>query len=78
MQSADMNGSPMPPQGQCAVVGTPTAFVLRGPEGAGKDVWLNFAGDALLSPALTGSVSEKQPSFDAAIRRADALAKPNQ
>jgi hypothetical protein len=76
MQPADKGGSPTP-AGACAVSATPPAFVLRRLDGVGEDVWMNFAGDGLLSPALAGAVSDKQPTFDAAIRRADTLAKPN-
>jgi hypothetical protein len=71
-----MTGDPLTPDTECAIavgVGN-TAFVLRRFE-VGSDVRLTFDGDALLSPTLAAQVAEPQPSFGAAVQRADALGK---
>lgn len=57
---------------ECAFNSTPPSFVLRRFMG-GEDVELTIAGDALLSVGLAGHVSEREPSFHAAIRRAEQL-----
>ncbi len=64
-----MSGSPTA-TAQCAV--SPPSFVLRHFTG-GEDVFLNFAGDALLSTELAAQVSERQASFHSAIQRAEVL-----
>jgi hypothetical protein len=66
-----MSGSPLPAE-ECATQATPPSFVLRRFLGGG-DVELTIAGDALLSVGLLGHVSERAASFDAAMRRAEAL-----
>jgi hypothetical protein len=72
---ADLTRSPMPAQAECTIDDSPPAFILRRLVGFGQDVHLNFSGDALLSAALTGAVTEKAPSFDAAVARARVIAK---
>ncbi len=72
--SRDMSGSPLPAQAECVLVPSPRSFVLRRLEGP-SDVHLNFAGDALLSPAIVSGAAEHEPTFFAAIQRANALVK---
>ena len=72
-----MTGDPLTPDTECVIavgLGT-TAFVLRPLEG-GSSVRLTFDGDALLSPTLVAQVAEPQPSFSAAVQRADAVVRP--
>ena len=69
----DMSGSPRTAT-ECDRIASPPSFVLRRLDG-GADVRLNFAGDALLSPALQKGASERQRTFFAAIQRAKVLGK---
>jgi hypothetical protein len=71
-QPADLSMGPMTSDADCSVSGTPPSLVLRRPE-EGRDVQLSVWGNGLLSPELVGSISERQPSFNAAVQRADAL-----
>jgi hypothetical protein len=59
---------------ECSIETTDVAssFVLRPLEG-GSSVSLSVIGDVLLSRELMAHLAEPQPSFDAAIARADAL-----
>ena len=66
-----MSGNPTATE-ECAINATPPSFVLRRFSG-GEDVFLNFAGDALLSSELAAQVSERQASFHTAIQRAQTL-----
>jgi hypothetical protein len=72
-QPTPMSGSPAT-EADCSVSGSPPAVVLHRLE-RGQDVRLGFSGDALVSLELAGSVSERAPSLDAAVQRADSLAK---
>ena len=62
------------PNMECAIVSGDVApsFVLRPLEG-GTSVTLSFYGDALLSTTLAANVAEPEPSFAAAVARADAV-----
>jgi hypothetical protein len=69
--NATMSEGPTPAE-ECVYDASPPGFVLRrlgGPE----DVRLGISGDALLSPELASQLAERQPSFQAAVKRADAL-----
>ena len=48
------------------------SFVLR-PLGGGTSVTMGFYGDALLSSSLAASLAEPQPTFAAAVERANSL-----
>lgn len=67
-----MSGEPTPAAG-CALDAFPPSLVLRQIGEATEDVRLNLEGDALLSSGLDADVTERQPSFGAARKRADAL-----
>jgi hypothetical protein len=69
--SETMSGMPAPASGQCVVDAAPS-FVVR-PQGAGRDIRLNFSGDALLSTELAAQVVVREASFEAATMRANAL-----
>jgi hypothetical protein len=72
--NATMTGSPTAFEG-CAVDSSPPAFVLRHFQG-GPDVRLGVSGNALLSPGLAGQVASQAWTFQAAIRLATGLSKP--
>jgi hypothetical protein len=71
---AAMRGAPTPAE-ECVVESAPPAFILRRLDGP-NDVQLGISGDGLLSPALAGQRAEREPSLQAAMRRADALYTP--